>query len=165
MKREREREADRHARMGLRGRLGSSGHLAQTVPLVWSHEQWDLASAWHMRLGLPCQPLDRLGLQGSHRFREAARCDSLSSRATGPGRAACSCCVSRSTGSRAHTHFFQYIFFEKIFYIFLSENEFTFETHCETDEYFHASINAEMLTIAVRTHADCAERWCQFVQL
>ena len=46
-----------------------------------------------------------------------------------------------------------------------SENKFTFETHCGTDEYFHASINAEMLTIAVRTHADCAERWCQFVQL
>ena len=46
-----------------------------------------------------------------------------------------------------------------------SENKFTFETHCGTDEYFHASINAEMLTITVRTHADCAERWCQFVQL
>ena len=36
-----------------------------------------------------------------------------------------------------------------------SENKFTFETHCGTGEYFHASINAEMLTIAVRTHADC----------
>ena len=46
-----------------------------------------------------------------------------------------------------------------------SENKFTFETHCETDEYFHASINAEMLTIAVRTRADCAECWCQFVQV
>ena len=46
-----------------------------------------------------------------------------------------------------------------------SENKFTFETHCGTDEYFHASINAEMLTTAVRTHADCAERWCQFVQV
>ena len=32
-----------------------------------------------------------------------------------------------------------------------SENKFTFETHCGTDEYFHASINAEMLTIAT-TH-------------
>ena len=32
------------------------------------------------------------------------------------------------------------------------------ETHCETDEYFHPSISAEMLTIAVRTHADFAER-------
>ena len=31
------------------------------------------------------------------------------------------------------------------------KNKFTFETHCGTDEYFHASINAEMLTIAVRT--------------
>ena len=40
----------------------------------------------------------------------------------------------------------------------LSEPKSTFETHCETDEYFHASINAEMLTISVRTHADCTER-------
>ena len=39
-----------------------------------------------------------------------------------------------------------------------SENKTTFETHCETDEYFHASINAEMLTIAVRTHADARRR-------
>ena len=56
----RERFADRHARMGLRGHLGSGGHLAQTVPLVWSHEQWDLASAWHMRLGLPASLLTGL---------------------------------------------------------------------------------------------------------
>ena len=39
-----------------------------------------------------------------------------------------------------------------------SENKTTFKKHCETDEYFHASINAEMLTIAVRTHADYADR-------
>ena len=35
-----------------------------------------------------------------------------------------------------------------------SENKSTFETHCETDEYFHLSIDAEMLTIAARTHSD-----------
>ena len=34
-----------------------------------------------------------------------------------------------------------------------SENKTTFETHCGTDEYYHLSINAEMLTIAARTHA------------
>ena len=39
-----------------------------------------------------------------------------------------------------------------------SENKSTFETHCETDEYFHQSISAEIVTIAVRTHADYAER-------
>ena len=39
-----------------------------------------------------------------------------------------------------------------------SENKITFETHCETDEYVHASNSAGMLTIAVRTHADYAER-------
>ena len=38
-----------------------------------------------------------------------------------------------------------------------SENKTTFETHCEIDEYFYSSINAEMLTIAVRTHADSSE--------
>ena len=38
-----------------------------------------------------------------------------------------------------------------------SENKATFETHREIDEYFHSSINAEMLTIADRTHTDYAE--------
>ena len=38
-----------------------------------------------------------------------------------------------------------------------SENKTTFETHCETDEYFHSSINAEMLMIAARTHVDYVE--------
>ena len=32
-----------------------------------------------------------------------------------------------------------------------SENKTTFETPCEIDEYFYSSVNAEMLTIAVRT--------------
>ena len=39
-----------------------------------------------------------------------------------------------------------------------SENKSTFETHREIDEYFYSSVNAEMLTTAVRTHADYAER-------
>ena len=39
-----------------------------------------------------------------------------------------------------------------------SENKTTFETHCEIDEYFYSSVNAEMLTIAVRTPAVYAER-------
>ena len=39
-----------------------------------------------------------------------------------------------------------------------SENKTTFETRCEIDEYFHSSINAEMLTIAVHTHADSRRR-------
>ena len=39
-----------------------------------------------------------------------------------------------------------------------SENKTTFETHCEIDEYFYSSVNTEMLTIAVRTHAGYAER-------
>ena len=39
-----------------------------------------------------------------------------------------------------------------------SENKTTFETHCDIEEYFHSSVNAEMLTIAVRTYADYAER-------
>ena len=39
-----------------------------------------------------------------------------------------------------------------------SENKTTFETHFEIDEYFYSSVSAEMLTIAVRTHAGYAER-------
>ena len=31
-----------------------------------------------------------------------------------------------------------------------SENKTTFETHCENDEYFYSSVNAEMLTIDTR---------------
>ena len=35
-----------------------------------------------------------------------------------------------------------------------SENKITFETNCETNEYFHLFINTEMLVIAARTHVD-----------
>ena len=35
-----------------------------------------------------------------------------------------------------------------------SENKITFETNCETNEYFHLFINTEMLVIAGRTHVD-----------
>ena len=35
-----------------------------------------------------------------------------------------------------------------------SENKTTFETNCETNEYFHLFINTEMLIIAVRMHVD-----------
>ena len=35
-----------------------------------------------------------------------------------------------------------------------SENKTTFETNCETHEYFHLFINTEMLMIAARTHVD-----------
>ena len=39
-----------------------------------------------------------------------------------------------------------------------NENKTTFETHCETDEYFHSSINEKMLMIAPpRTHVDYLE--------
>ena len=43
-----------------------------------------------------------------------------------------------------------------------SENKITFETQCEIDEFLHSSINAEMLTIAARTHVDTRNlrRWC-----
>ena len=39
-----------------------------------------------------------------------------------------------------------------------SENKTSFETQSEIDEYFYSSVNVEMLTIAVRTHAGYAER-------
>ena len=35
-----------------------------------------------------------------------------------------------------------------------SENKTTFETNCETSEYFHLFINTEMMMIAARTHVD-----------
>ena len=35
-----------------------------------------------------------------------------------------------------------------------TENKTTFETNCETNEYFHLFINTEMLMIAARTHVD-----------
>ena len=36
-----------------------------------------------------------------------------------------------------------------------SENKTTFETNCETNEYFHLFINTEMMMmIAARTHVD-----------
>ena len=35
-----------------------------------------------------------------------------------------------------------------------SENKITFETNCETNEYFHLFINTEMLMIAARIHVD-----------
>ena len=38
-----------------------------------------------------------------------------------------------------------------------SENKITFETNCETNEYFHLFINTEMLVIAARTHVDYVE--------
>ena len=38
-----------------------------------------------------------------------------------------------------------------------SENKITFETNCETNEYFHLFINTEMLVIAPRTHVDYVE--------
>ena len=38
-----------------------------------------------------------------------------------------------------------------------SENKITFETNCETNEYFHLFINTEMLMIAARTHVDYVE--------
>ena len=38
-----------------------------------------------------------------------------------------------------------------------SENKITFETNCETNEYFHLFITAEMLMIAARTHVDYVE--------
>ena len=38
-----------------------------------------------------------------------------------------------------------------------SENKTTFETNCETNEYFHLFINTEMLMIAARTHVDYVE--------
>ena len=38
-----------------------------------------------------------------------------------------------------------------------SENKTTFEIHCETYEYFHLFINAQMLTITARTHVDYVE--------
>ena len=38
-----------------------------------------------------------------------------------------------------------------------SENEITFETNCETNEYFHLFINTEMLVIAARTRVDYGE--------
>ena len=46
-----------------------------------------------------------------------------------------------------------------------SENKATFETHCEATGHSPPSIIAEMLTIAVCTHADRknVRRWSQFV--
>ena len=38
-----------------------------------------------------------------------------------------------------------------------SKNKITFETNCETNEYFHLFINTEMLVIAARTHVDYVE--------
>ena len=38
-----------------------------------------------------------------------------------------------------------------------SENKITFETNCETNEYFHLIINTEMLVIAARTHVNYVE--------
>ena len=38
-----------------------------------------------------------------------------------------------------------------------SENKTTFETNCETNEYFHLFINTEMLMIAARIHVDYVE--------
>ena len=38
-----------------------------------------------------------------------------------------------------------------------SENKITFETNCETNEYFHLLINTQMLMIAARTHVDYVE--------
>ena len=34
-----------------------------------------------------------------------------------------------------------------------STSKITFETNCETNDYFHLFINTEMLVIAARTHA------------
>ena len=38
-----------------------------------------------------------------------------------------------------------------------SENNTTFETNCETNEYSHLFINTEMLMIAARIHVDYVE--------
>ena len=38
-----------------------------------------------------------------------------------------------------------------------SENKITFETNCETNEYFHLFINSEMLVVSARTHVDYVE--------
>ena len=39
----------------------------------------------------------------------------------------------------------------------LEERMITFETNCETNEYFHLFINTDMLVIAARTHVDYVE--------
>ena len=44
-----------------------------------------------------------------------------------------------------------------------SENKITFETNCETNEYFHLFINTEMLVIAARTHVDYVDDGVSFL--
>ena len=44
-----------------------------------------------------------------------------------------------------------------------SENKITFETNCETSEYFHLFINTEMLVIAAHTHVDYVDDGVSFL--